>query len=199
MPAWYGAPASCPPRSFIRKGTPAKRPGQLGVRRHSRGALEGRKNDGVELRVELLDPRNRGFDQLERRNIATAQELCLRRGVESGEVRRQGSPPQSVTAIDRNGCARSDRDGRVVGRHLGPATQRQNHPRRVHLTVADCIGDVAVFGAGRRTSTAPGSRPESRPRCGSSSRLGRRVRTERARPEPRRTRPEPAATHLLRG
>jgi hypothetical protein len=59
-------PAYSARRSFRRNGTPAKGPVGRQDGRFGAGAVEHRRDDGIELRVETLDPRDRRLDQLDR-------------------------------------------------------------------------------------------------------------------------------------
>jgi hypothetical protein len=48
-------------------------------------SVEAGQNDGVQLRVDLFDAPDGRLDQLGGRDLALADELCLRRGVEGGK------------------------------------------------------------------------------------------------------------------
>ena len=88
MPQWNGSPAVWHTASFTRNGTPRNgRPGASVGRRGARfGArpFEALVDDRVERRVQRLDARDRGVDELGRRHVAARDELGLRGRVEPG-------------------------------------------------------------------------------------------------------------------
>ncbi len=69
------------------EGDAAKRPvGDRSALRRRARLLEERHDHGIELRVDLLNSRDRRIDQLERRDLARAQQLDLVERIEVGKI-----------------------------------------------------------------------------------------------------------------
>src|SRR5262249_61780501 len=80
-----GAPEVLHQRGYATEGTVGK-PAEARAR-----LVEPAVDDGAELAVEALDPRDRGLDELLGRDLARPDELGLRGRVEHGERVRHGA------------------------------------------------------------------------------------------------------------
>ena len=87
MPQWYGAPASAPPMSFIRKGTPRKGPsGSSGESAAARARSGAAWITAFSLGFTRSMRAECRLDELAGRDGAAANQRGLLGGVEGGEV-----------------------------------------------------------------------------------------------------------------
>ena len=142
MPQWYGSPAVWHTASFTRNGTPAN--GPVGCGRFGPGALEPAVDHRVEARVDALDARDRGVDEL------AAPRRCRSRRARPGRWRRAGRVRRSRTRSV--GGARDCRDGRFRNQRRRQLRRRGPHARR-HARARDRAG-VLLARVSRRVRAA---------------------------------------------
>ena len=75
LPLLIGAPAYDDNRSLSRNGTPANGPSLGGASRRREGVVIQPMDDRVEPRVECVDPRDGGDDELTRGDVAAPHQL----------------------------------------------------------------------------------------------------------------------------